>query len=164
MLKLCRSLLRWRPQLGLTAGAAGADGDAELFESLLNTMAATGADFTRTFRTLMDLELPSDATTSGGMTETEAAAVERAAIALSASLAARDDLLTAIRPRIEEERVNMLVRDVSLLSSVLLPRQPSLSVAGHERELVSRKLKLRPSHPPSQTPQPHLASSNHPSL
>lgn len=96
-------------QLGLTAGAAGADADAELFESLLDTMAATGADFTRTFRTLMSLELPADAATSDDMTDAEAAAVKRVATALGASLASREDLLAAIRPRIEEERVTMLV-------------------------------------------------------
>ena len=73
-------------------------------------MAATGADFTRTFRTLMDLGLPAEAAVGDDLSEAEAAAVERVAAALSASLASREDLLTAIRPRIEEERVNMLVR------------------------------------------------------
>lgn len=132
-----------RAKLGLSADADGASGDAELFESLLDTMAATGADFTRTFRTLMDLGLPAEAAVGDDLSEAEAAAVERVAAALSASLASREDLLTAIRPRIEEERVNMLLQ-LAPMDSRLRPHIPLLEKEAEAWVSYNRETSLSP--------------------
>jgi hypothetical protein len=87
-------------QLGLSTDEETAEADAALFRGLLDCMQATGADFTNTFRALM---------TPVASCGSAAEVVSTLLPAVSANLATADDMRVATTPRIEEERVKMLV-------------------------------------------------------
>ena len=86
--------------------ASGADAaDEALFKALLDCMNATGADFTNTFRALM---------TPIASCSSAAEVVDVLLPAILSNLATADDMRVATTPRIEEERVKMLVSDMQV--------------------------------------------------
>lgn len=106
----------FRRKLGLirSDGVASDAEDDALFESLLDVMEATGADFTNTFRALMHLDAGDTVAA-----DAQAAGINRVLEALLPSLASARDLATAIEPGVPEDRVRALL--------ALAPMDPRLN-------------------------------------